>query len=78
MMVSKDEAYELMHKALHSCIEEGTDRMAIVVMMDNDKDTVKVYGLNIDADEVPQVLVEVAEQVFDRAAALAVAKQFNS
>ena len=78
MMVSKDEAYEIMQKALHSCTEEGTDRMAIVVLMDNDKDTVRVYGLNIDADEVPQVLVEVAEQVFDRAAAIAIAKQFNA
>jgi hypothetical protein len=77
-MDNKDEAYDLMHKALHSCVEEGTDRMAIVVMMDNDKETVKVYGLNINADEVPQVLVEVAEQVFDRAALRASNLKLNS
>lgn len=77
-MVSKDEAYDLMQKALHSCTEEGTDRMAIVVMMDNDKDTVKVYGLNIDSNEVPQVLVEVAEQVFERAAIQAMQQKLNS
>jgi hypothetical protein len=78
MMVSKDEAYELMQKALHSCIEEGTDRMAVVILMDNEKDTVRVYGLNVDADDVPQMLVEVAEQVFDRASALAMTKQFDA
>jgi len=77
-MIGKEEAYELMQKALHSCIEEGTDRMAVVILMDNEKDTVRVYGLNVDADEVPQMLMEVAEQVFDRASALAMTKQFDA
>ena len=77
-MVSKDEAYDLMQQALHSCTEEGTNRMAVVIMMDNDKDTVKVYGLNIESDEVPQVLVEVAEQVYDRAVQQAITRKLNS
>jgi hypothetical protein len=76
-MIGKEEAFDLMNAALLSCIEEGTDRMAVVILMDNEKDTVRVYGLNVDADDVPQMLVEVAEQVYDRAAALAMAKQFN-
>lgn len=77
-MVSKEEAYELMHQALLSCIEEGTDRVAVVVMMDNDKGTVKVYGLNIDSDEVPQLLVEVAEEVYDRATQQIINRKLNS
>lgn len=77
-MVSKEEAYELMHQALLSCIEEGTDRVAVVVMMDNDKGTVRVYGLNIDSDEVPQLLVEVAEEVYDRAAQQIINRKLNS
>lgn len=77
-MVSKDEAYDLMQQALHSCTEEGTNRMAVVIMMDNDKDTVKVYGLNIESAEVPQVLVEVAEQVYDRAVQQAITRKLNS
>lgn len=77
-MVSKEEAYELMHEALLSCIEEGTDRVAVVVMMDNDKGTVRVYGLNIDSDEVPQLLVEVAEEVYDRAAQQIINRKLNS
>ena len=77
-MVSKEEAYDLMRAALQSCTEEGTDRMAVVILMDNAKDTVKVYGLNIDSDDVPQVLVEVAEQVFERAAKQAMQQKLNS
>ena len=77
-MVNKEEAYNLMSAALHSCTEEGTDRMAVVILMDNDKDTVKVYGLNIDSEEVPQVLVEVAEQVYDRAVQQAINRKLNS
>jgi hypothetical protein len=77
-MVSKEEAYDLMSAALHSCTEEGTDRVAVVIMMDNDKGTVRVYGLNIDSDEVPQLLVEVAEEVYDRAVQQTINKKLNS
>jgi hypothetical protein len=67
-MTNKEEAYNALQRALHSCTEEDSDRVAVVVLIDNKADTVRVYGLNIDAEEVPQMLVDVAQEVYDKAA----------
>lgn len=64
--MTKEENYEIMQKALHSCTEEGTNRIAVVVMIDNDTHSVKVYGLNIEGTDVPQLLVDIAEEVYDK------------
>jgi hypothetical protein len=77
MMVSKEQAYELMHKALHACVEEGTDRTAVVVLIDNEQETVRVYGLNVIAEDVPQLLMEVAEEVFDQETKQAMRRKLN-
>jgi hypothetical protein len=66
--MNKEQAYEALQRALHSCTEEGTDRTAVVVLIDNRADTVRVYGLNVDAEEVPQLLVDVAQEVYEKAA----------
>lgn len=65
--MTKEEAYERLQHAIASCTEEGTERLAVVVLIDNIADTVKVYGLNVDADEVPQLLVDVAQEVYEKA-----------
>jgi hypothetical protein len=64
--MTKEENYEIMHKALHSCTEEGTERVAVVVMIDTATQDVKVYGLNIDGEHIPQMLVDVAEEIYDK------------
>jgi hypothetical protein len=67
-MTNKEEAYNALQKALSSCTEEDSDRVAVVVLIDNKADTVRVYGLNIEAGEVPQMLVDVAQEVYEKAA----------
>jgi hypothetical protein len=66
--MNKEQAYEALQRALHSCTEEDSDRTAVVVLIDNRADTVRVYGLNVDAEEVPQLLVDVAQEVYEKAA----------
>ena len=66
--MNKEQAYESLQRALHSCTEEDSDRTAVVVLIDNRADTVRVYGLNVDAEEVPQLLVDVAQEVYEKAA----------
>lgn len=66
--MNKEQAYEALQRAIHSCTEEDTDRTAVVVLIDNRADTVRVYGLNVDAEEVPQLLVDVAQEVYEKAA----------
>ena len=66
--MNKEQAYEALQRALHSCTEEDSDRTAVVVLIDNRADTVRVYGLNVDAEDVPQLLVDVAQEVYEKAA----------
>ena len=66
--MNKEQAYEALQRAIHSCTEEDTDRTAVVVLIDNRADTVRVYGLNVDAEDVPQLLVDVAQEVYEKAA----------
>lgn len=75
--MTKEENYEIMQKALHSCTEEGTERIAVVVMLDNKTQSVKVYGLNIDGADVPQMLVDVAEEIYDKHVELAMNRTLN-
>jgi hypothetical protein len=64
--MTKEENYEIMQKALHSCTEEGAERVAVVVMVDNKTKSVKVYGLNVDGSDVPQFLMNVAEEMYEQ------------
>jgi hypothetical protein len=40
--------------------------MAVVVLVNSEKETVKVYGLNIGESEVPLLLIEAAGEVGQR------------
>ena len=59
----KEKAYDLVVKQLGLCTVEDSHHEAVVVMLDTESGTVKVYGLNIDEFEVPELLLETAAEV---------------
>lgn len=59
----KEKAYAMVIKQLSLCTVEDAQHEAVIVLLDNDSGTVKVYGLNIDEFEVPQLLLETAAEV---------------
>jgi hypothetical protein len=59
----KERAYDLVIKQLGLCTVEDSHHEAVVVMLDTKSGTVKVYGLNIDEFEVPELLLETAAEV---------------
>ena len=61
--MTKEKAYKLVTDALHQCTEEDSVHMAVVVLVNTEKGTVKIFGLNIDEEEVPLLLVEAAGEV---------------
>lgn len=63
---TKEQAYDEVQQALNLCTVEGATHSAVVVLVDNEKETVKVYGLNVDETEVPILLLETAAEVSDR------------
>jgi len=63
---TKEQAYDEVQQALHLCTVEDAVHSAVVVLVDNEKDTVKVYGLNVDESEVPMLLLETAAEVSER------------
>jgi hypothetical protein len=60
---NKEKAYDMVMKQLALCTVEDAHHEAVVVLVDNKTGTVKVYGLNIDEFEVPELLLEAAEDV---------------
>jgi hypothetical protein len=62
-MMNKENAYKVITDALELCTVEDAHHMAVVVLVDAEKETVKVYGLNIGESEVPLLLVEAAGEV---------------
>lgn len=59
---NKEKAYELVTQQLALCTVEDSHHSAIVLIVDNDADKVKVFGLNIDESELPMLLIEAAAQ----------------
>lgn len=76
--MTKEENFELLQQAIEACTEEGTDRQAVVVLIDNDTQKVRIYGLNVEGEDVPQLLVDVAEEIFDKTAMAAVRRSFDA
>ena len=75
--MTKEENYKKMQQVLHYCTEEGTHRIAVVVMIDTDTAAVKVYGLNVDGEDIPQMLVDIAEEIYDRQSDVAMNRSLN-
>jgi hypothetical protein len=60
---NKEKAYDMVMKQLALCTVEDAHHEAVIVLVDNETGTVKVYGLNIDEFEVPELLIEAAADV---------------
>ena len=67
---TKEKAYDLVVKQLGLCTVEDSHHSAVVLILDNEKETVKVYGLNIDEDELPMILLEAAASTSEKFAEL--------
>jgi hypothetical protein len=61
--MTKEKAYKIVTDALHQCTVEDSEHMAVIVIVNTEKDTVKIFGLNIDQDEIPLLLIEAAGEV---------------
>ena len=62
----KEETYASILQALNECTLEDTDLSAAIVIVDNEKNTVRVFGMNMDEYELPVILLEAAEEVSER------------
>jgi hypothetical protein len=65
-MSGKEEAYDDVQKAIAQCTIEDSVHSAVVIVVNNEKDTVKVFGLNIDESDLPMLLIETAAEVSER------------
>ena len=63
---SKEQAYEEVQQQLALCTVENTIHSAAVIIINNESETVKVYGLNMDEMELPMLLLETAAEVSER------------
>jgi hypothetical protein len=61
--MSKEQAYQMVQDALKLCTVEKAHHCAVVVLVNEKENTVKVYGLNISEEEVPALLLEAASEV---------------
>lgn len=59
---NKEKAYDLVTQQLALCTVENAHHSAVVLIVDNEAEKVKVFGLNIDESELPMILIEAAAQ----------------
>ena len=62
---TKEKAYDEVQTQLALCTVEDAHHSAAVIIVDNDKNTVKVFGLNMDEAELPSLLLEAASNVVE-------------
>lgn len=62
-MHSKEALLEKVQKAIKLCEPEGSQYSAVMLVVDNETGSVKIFGLNIDELEVPVLLAEAAAEV---------------
>lgn len=60
---TKEQAYDFVLKQLALCTVEDSKHSAVVIVVDEANDSVKVYGLNMDETSLPLLLIETAAQV---------------
>jgi hypothetical protein len=60
---TKEKAYEEVQQQLALCTVENAVHSAAVLIINNETETVKVYGLNMDESELPMILLETAAEV---------------
>lgn len=65
-MTTKEDAYKMVQEALAQCTVDKSVHSAVVIIVNNKEETVKVFGLNMDESEVPLLLVQAAAEVSDK------------
>lgn len=63
---SREETYRLVLDELALCVGEDSHHSAVVILVDDEAETVKIYGLNMDEMELPVLLLEAANEVNDK------------
>jgi hypothetical protein len=62
---TKEQAYDEVQQQLNLCTVENATHSAAVIIVNNEKETVRVYGLNMDESELPMLLIEAAANISD-------------
>lgn len=66
--MDKEIVYEHIQKALTLCTKENSKHSAVVILINDETDAVNIYGMNIDQMEVPVILEEAAERLYEEIA----------
>jgi hypothetical protein len=64
--ITKEKAYDVVLQQLALCTVENAKHSAAVIIVDEEKGTVKVFGLNMDEMELPILLIEAASETSDK------------
>lgn len=65
-MDTKDQLFDRVQDALKLCEPDGSQYSAVMLVVNNETGSVKIFGLNIDELEVPVLLAEAAAEVGER------------
>jgi hypothetical protein len=60
---TKEQAYDEVQQQLNLCTVENATHSAAVIIVNHEKETVRVYGLNMDESELPMILIEAAANI---------------
>lgn len=63
--MDKELVYEHIQKALTLCTKENSKHSAVVILLNDETNAVNVYGMNIDQMEVPVILEEAADRLYE-------------
>jgi len=62
---TKEQAYDEVQQQLNLCTVENATHSAAVIIINDETETVRVYGLNMDESELPMILLEAAANISD-------------
>lgn len=65
-MDSKEQLFERLQSAIKLCEPDGSEYSAVMLVVNNETGSVKIFGLNIDELDVPVLLAEAAAEVGTR------------
>lgn len=65
-MDSKEQLFERLQNAIKLCEPDGSEYSAVMLVVNNETGSVKIFGLNIDELDVPVLLAEAAAEVGTR------------
>lgn len=65
-MDSKEQLFERLQSAIKLCEPDGSQYSAVMLVVNNESGSVKIFGLNIDELDVPVLLAEAAAEVGER------------